>query len=149
MSTNNDSTPSAKIRPAACSAVFLTGVLLLLFSFPVYSQEGYKGSKLYMLIRADKRPLILYLDEFSTLRALDCADADCTVAIDGYRLDRAFGDTRPEMALRQDGRPLIVYRGASGGSLNVFDCDHSSCSSGMPRPLKTDASPTGVAIAIR
>lgn len=109
------------------------------------AQEGFAGSQPDMALPANGLPLIAYLKS-SRLRLLRCAEVRCRTASSSGDLDVLFG--RPRIALRNDGRPIIVYRGGPELGLRAFDCADSACSAGVSRSLDPVAV-VNVGVAIR
>jgi hypothetical protein len=91
------------------------------------------GSRPSIIVREDGRPFAFY-SFLGGNTAFDCADADCTT---GTRRDvggtgNASGDFT-ELALRPDGRPVLLYLRRSSNDVVVFDCADVNCSSGSDR----------------
>lgn len=85
-------------------------------------------------VRANNRPVLLNYESTShSLR--DCGDAACTTATT-ISLDPsvAFSILSQRVTLRPDGRPLVAY-GLGGGSIRIFDCANTGCTSGTARTL--------------
>lgn len=82
-----------------------------------------------LAVRADNRPLLL--NSGPTLH--DCNDAACSSASD-RPLDSGEPISASAIALRPDGRPLIVY-GTQLGAIKVFDCANVQCSGGTARAV--------------
>jgi hypothetical protein len=87
-----------------------------------------------LAIRTNGRPLVASAGIASSLSVHDCADAVCvasTRAIFDSGTTNAVG-----MALRGDGRALIVFGMAAGATdLRVLDCGNAGCSAGSSRSL--------------
>ena len=87
-----------------------------------------------LVIRGNGRPLVATAGIGSGLAVHDCADAVC---IGGTRTNFDSGTTNAVgMALRGDGRALVVFGASSGATdLRVFDCGNAGCSAGSSRSL--------------
>lgn len=111
---------------------------------------GGGGSIRFLLglaVRTDNRPLM-----FNTGPTLhDCNDAACSSATD-RPVDAGEPIGASAIAMRADGRPLVVY-GTQFGTIKVFDCANTQCSAGTARAV--DQVPnasfidTEVAVALR
>ena len=105
-----------------------------------------------IVLRDDTRPLIGYRGGIEQgLRVYDCADADCK---DGSARPLDSVPARGiNIAVRPDGRPLIVYGDADLAvrSVKVFDCDTIDCDSGTARiPAGQDGlTESGVSAVLR
>jgi hypothetical protein len=86
-----------------------------------------------LAIRADGRPLA-YFSSVGGSELYDCANTDCSAGTP--RTISAPGSstaTVMEMALRSDGRPLLLYYNNSLRDVFVYDCANAGCSSGTAR----------------
>ncbi|MDJ0655692.1 MAG: hypothetical protein QNJ40_16120 [Xanthomonadales bacterium] len=90
-------------------------------------------------------PLLAYLNDNRLLIAW-CSDPDCASISAARDIDNLVGT--PRIATRADGRPMIAYRGGSGGTLQAYDCADTDCSGGTIRPLDA-VSATGINILVR
>lgn len=109
---------------------------------------GDAGEGIALALRPDGRPLIAYLsDSTDSLSVYSCDDPACTTGtITAIETPVLLGSL--DMALRADGRAVIVYRqGGSPYSMRTWHCADVDCTSGVGRSHAT--TPTGVAIAIR
>jgi len=91
------------------------------------------SSPVSLVIRANGRPLVATAGVASSLLVHDCADAVClgsTLSIVDSNTTNAIG-----MALRADGRALIVFGRFPGSDVRVFDCGNAGCSAGSSRGL--------------
>jgi hypothetical protein len=82
-----------------------------------------------LAVRADNRPLLL--NGGPVLH--DCNDAACSSATD-RPIDSGEPISASAIALRADGRPLIVY-GTQFGAIKVFDCANTQCTGGSARAV--------------
>ncbi|MEM6496208.1 MAG: hypothetical protein AAF709_05725, partial [Pseudomonadota bacterium] len=130
-------TRQEKLRCSKGLRSMLATVLLLLPFVSAYAQDFF-GQGPDLVYRDNGLPLIAYIGLDNTLRLLDCVTPDCRAASDPVVLDvQANANGAPaRLALRNDGRPIIAYRGAGGQQLRVYDCADVGCESGVPRTLE-------------
>ena len=109
---------------------------------------GDAGEGIAMVLRSDGRPLIAFIDDTAdALRMYSCNDAACTAGVT-TTLDAPVVPSMVDLALRADGRAVVVYR--SFGSFNymrTWHCSNLDCTAGAS--AEHPAIPTGVAIVIR
>lgn len=99
------------------------------------------SSRPAIAIRPDGRPFAYYSNVGGS-SAWDCADADCTTG--AHREVSGSGNATSnvtELALRADGRPVMLYYSASTNAVSVFSCADVNCSSGQPRLLADEPDP--------
>lgn len=104
---------------------------------------------LSMALRTDGRPFIVYYDSLSGLHVYDCDNVTCS---SGQRRALPGGvPTGTSVAIRADGRPLIVIGGNAGAatSVRVFDCNDVACSAGVLRTLTPNTSRYPVSMVLR
>jgi len=92
-------------------------------------------------VRPDDRPFA-YFASVGGSQAYDCVDADCM----GGELREVSGSGNStssviELALREDGRPVLLYAVSNLNQVYVFVCDDLDCSSGTQRLLVAEPSP--------
>lgn len=95
-----------------------------------------------LALRPDQRPFA-YFSSVGGSRAYDCADAACTQgqAREVTGSGNSTG-TVIELALRDDGRPVLLYTVANQADVHLFLCDDVDCTSGTPRLLVDEAAGT-------
>jgi hypothetical protein len=82
-----------------------------------------------LAVRSDNRPLLL--NSGPVLH--DCNDAACSSATD-RPIDSGEPISASAIAVRADGRPLLVY-GTQFGAIKVFDCANTQCTAGSARAV--------------
>ncbi|WP_395794080.1 hypothetical protein [Aquimonas sp.] len=113
------------------------------------------ASRPSIALRPDGRPFAYYSNVGGSA-AWDCADADCSTGthreVSGS--GNATGDFT-ELAIRADGRPLMLYMSRSTNAVSVFSCADVNCSSGQtrlvadePDPSQQSTSVSGLGLAI-
>lgn len=112
---------------------------------------GDAGEGIALALRGDGRPLIAYIDgSGDSLHIYSCSNAECTVGISSA-LDTSVSPGTLDMALRADGRAVLVYQTIQSGGTpsyqRTWQCADIDCTSGAAR--NHDTYPTQVAIAIR
>jgi hypothetical protein len=86
-----------------------------------------------LAVRSDNRPVVSSSD-FSNGFLHDCSDAGCSATFDAISsATKPLGNL--PLTLRADGRPLVFYNQAGTGTLKLFDCNNTECSSGTARPV--------------
>ncbi len=94
-----------------------------------------------LAVRPDNRPVAYYASVGGSA-LFDCSNAGCSSgdsrAVSG---SGNFTSTIIEMALRADGRPVLLYTVSNLNDVFVFDCSDINCSSGTQRLLADE--PTG------
>ncbi|MCI1711249.1 MAG: hypothetical protein LKM32_00665 [Chiayiivirga sp.] len=86
-----------------------------------------------LAVRSDNRPVVSSSD-FSNGFLHDCSDAGCSANLRrDFLSNETFGQSA--LTLRADGRPLVFYNQAGTGTLKLFDCNNTECSSGTARPV--------------
>ncbi|MCC5866497.1 MAG: collagen-like protein, partial [Wenzhouxiangella sp.] len=98
--------------------------------------------KVAIEVRADGRPLIAFSEHdssglFYLAKLVDCENTACTqrsVRTLDFDFSGVLG-TALGFAVRQDGRPLVVYNHQQANQLRAYDCANDSCSSGTIRVL--------------
>lgn len=112
-----------------------------------HQMVGYDPS---IIVGADMTPLISYtFNDLEHLRLFDCVDQNCTGG--GYiTLDNtgARGFPTHAMIMRNDGRPIIVYRDTASGALMLYDCATSDCTIGTSRVLDATGDSYSASIAL-
>ncbi|MGW4968205.1 hypothetical protein ACWEPL_64310 [Nonomuraea sp. NPDC004186] len=99
-----------------------------------FDDSGYRS--LAVAVGADDRPVAARLNSRNgALSVITCADADCTTP--RVTTARDCRDTEPSyesrmrggvsMAMRADGRPVIVHRDMRDGSVSLLDCRDRDC----------------------
>ena len=86
-------------------------------------------------VRPDNRPIIYYASVGGS-ELYDCADANCSSG--SARAVSGSGNSTSnvlEMALRTDGRPVLLYAVSNLNDVYVFDCADVNCTSGSPHLL--------------
>ena len=99
------------------------------------------SSRPAIAVRADGRPFAYY-SYVGGSAAWDCADAECTTG--ALREVSGTGNSTSnvtELAIRTDGRPLMLYYRASTNDVFVFSCADVGCSSGTERLLANEPDP--------
>ena len=92
-------------------------------------------------VRPDNRPVGYYANVGGSA-LYDCSDASCSSGVPReVSGDGNFTSTVIEMALRADGRPVLLYTVSNLNDVYVFDCSDLNCSSGTQRLLADE--PTG------
>jgi hypothetical protein len=93
-----------------------------------------------LAVRADQRPFA-YVASVGGSQAYDCSDPACT---DGnLREVSGSGNSTSEvieMALRADGRPVLLYTTSNLNDVHLFVCADVACSSGTQRLLVDEPS---------
>ncbi len=120
-------------------------------SMRTIATAGDAGEGIALALRGDGRPLIAYIDDSSdTLHIYSCSNVECTAGTSSP-LESPVVPGTVDMALRADGRAVVVYETMqSGGTpsyMRTWQCADIDCSSGTAR--NHDTYPTEVAIAIR
>ena len=102
---------------------------------------GNSDARPAIAVRPDNRPFGYY-SSVGGSAAYDCSNADCgsgsarAVSGEGNSTGNVI-----EMALRADGRPVLLYAVSNLNDVYVFDCADVNCSSGTQRLLADE--PTG------
>ena len=99
------------------------------------------SSRPSIAIRPDGRPFAYYASVGGSA-AWDCADADCTTGT--HREVSGSGNATgnfTELALRADGRPVMLYYNASTNDVFAFTCADTDCTTGQPRLLADEPDP--------
>lgn len=112
---------------------------------------GDAGEGIALALRGDGRPLIAYIDgSGDSLHIYSCSNAECTAGTSSA-LDTSVSPGSLDMALRADGRAVLVYQTIQSGGTpsyqRTWQCADIDCTSGTAR--NHDTYPTQVAIAIR
>ena len=111
------------------------------------------GSRPSIAVRPDGRPFAYYSFVGGTA-AWDCADSDCSSGtlrqVSGAG---NFTSDFSELALRADGRPVMLYRRGNTNDVFVFSCADINCTSGTERliadePTTQSTQVAGLALAI-
>jgi hypothetical protein len=86
-------------------------------------------------VRPDGRPFA-YFSNVGGSRAFDCSDAACSDGV-GREVSGTGNSTGSvlELALRADGRPVLLYTVSNQNDVHVFLCADVDCSSGSARLL--------------
>ncbi len=100
-----------------------------------------------LAVRTDNRPLVVNAGPLLH----DCNDAGCS-SVTNRSFDAGESISASAIALRADGRPLLVYA-TFANAVKVFDCADTACSSGSARAIDLVAQAyfpdTEVAVALR
>lgn len=99
-----------------------------------------------LAVRSDNRPVVV--NSGPTLH--DCTDAACS-SNTARSFDAGESVQQSAIAMRADGRPLLVY-GTGTGAIKIFDCAGTDCSSGTVGVLDQSSLFLGdleIAIALR
>lgn len=96
------------------------------------------ASRPSIAIRPDGRPFAYY-SSVGGSAAWDCADADCTTGTNREvsGAGNATGNAT-ELALRADGRPVMLYYNATTNDVFLFTCADVNCTSGQQRLLANE-----------
>jgi hypothetical protein len=111
------------------------------------------ASRPAIAVRPDGRPFA-YFSYVGGTAAWDCADADCSAG--ALRQVSGTGNSTSnitELALRADGRPLMLYYRSSTNDVFLFSCADVNCTSGTERlvvdePTTQSTTLAGLALAI-
>lgn len=92
-------------------------------------------------IRPDGRPFAYY-SSVGGSAAWDCADADCTTGTN-REVSGSGNNTSnvTELALRADGRPVMLYYNAATNAVSLFVCADVNCTTGQARLLADEPDP--------
>lgn len=96
---------------------------------------GNSDTRPTVAVRPDNRPVIYY-SSLGGSELYDCADANCSSG--SARAVSGSGNSTSnvlEMALRTDGRPVLLYAVSNLNDVYVFDCADVNCASGSQRLL--------------
>ena len=99
------------------------------------------SSRPAIAVRPNGRPFAYYSYAGGSA-AWDCADAECTTGT--LRQVSGTGNSTSnitELAIRADGRPLMLYYRASTNDVFVFSCADVDCGSGTERLLANEPDP--------
>lgn len=94
-------------------------------------------------VRPDGRPVIFYASVGGS-ELYDCADVTCSSG--SSRMVSGSGNSTSnvmEMALRADGRPVLLYVVSNTNDVFVFDCADVNCSNGTSRLLVDEPTTNG------
>jgi hypothetical protein len=99
------------------------------------------ASRPSIAIRPDGRPFAYYSSGGGS-SAWDCADPDCTTGTNREvsGAGNATSDVT-ELALRADGRPVMLYQNRNTNAVFLFTCADVNCSSGQSRLLADEPDP--------
>ncbi len=114
---------------AQCTDVFCSSVTRA--PLPFFNSDARPA----LSIRPNGRPFG-YFSSVGGSEAYDCADADCSSG--NARMVSGSGNSTSdviEMALRADGRPVLLYAVSNLNDVYIFDCADIDCSSGTQRLL--------------
>ncbi|MEU6721128.1 hypothetical protein ABZ897_57575 [Nonomuraea sp. NPDC046802] len=90
-----------------------------------YYSDGQAGAA--MLIRADGRPLIAYLDvDDGAIKLLDCHTRECSES-GTTTLSPSGHNTAPAMVLDRDGRALVAYQNLDREQIVIATCTGPRC----------------------
>ncbi|MEV4578520.1 hypothetical protein AB0K16_35300 [Nonomuraea jabiensis] len=108
-----------------------------------YYSDGQAGAA--MLVRADGRPLIAYLDvNDSAIKLLDCRTRECSQA-GTTTLSGPGHNTAPAMVLDRDGRVLVAYQDLDRDRIVIATCTGTAC---VRTPVTTIARGGGRGLAM-
>jgi hypothetical protein len=94
-----------------------------------------------LAVRPDDRPIVYFANAGGT-RAYDCADAACSSgAVRVITGDASQTGNVVEVAVRTDGRPVLLHVIANQNNVNLFLCEDQNCSSGTLRVLTSEPTP--------
>ena len=95
-----------------------------------------------LALRPDQRPFA-YFASFGGSAAYDCADPACAAG-EAREVTGSGNSTSNviELALRDDGRPVLLYTVSNQSDVHLFLCADLDCSSGTSRLLVDEASGT-------
>ncbi|MFF4621350.1 hypothetical protein [Nonomuraea jabiensis] len=96
---------------------------------PVRGSTGYSDGQAgaAMLVRADGRPLIAYLDvSDGAIKLLDCRTRECSQA-GTTTLSEPGHHTAPTMVLDRDGRVLVAYQDLDRERIVIATCTGTGC----------------------
>lgn len=106
------------------------------------------GSRPGVVVRQalNNRPFVYYTS-FGGTAAYDCADASCSSGTE-RPISGSGTSNATEVALRSDGRPVLLYYHRPSNVISVFICADSACSSGTAQVLvdEPDESVSGTSV---
>lgn len=99
------------------------------------------SSRPSIAIRPDGRPFAYY-SSVGGSAAWDCADADCTTGTP-REVSGSGNNTSnfTELAIRADGRPVMLYYNAATNDVFAFVCADANCTAGQQRLLANEPDP--------
>jgi hypothetical protein len=99
------------------------------------------SSRPSIAIRPNGRPFAYY-SSVGGSAAWDCADADCTTGTN-REVSGSGNNTSnvTELALRADGRPVMLYYNAATNAVSLFVCADVNCTTGVARLLADEPDP--------
>lgn len=100
-----------------------------------------------LAVRADNHPIVYYAS-LGGSELYDCDDIACSSG--NPRMVSGSGNATSsyiEMALRTDGRPVLLYASTSANDVFVFDCADLDCSNGTQRLLVDEPTGNGTSVS--
>jgi hypothetical protein len=99
------------------------------------------SSRPAIAIRPDGRPFAYY-SSVGGSAAWDCADVGCTTGAN-REVSGSGNNTSnaTELALRADGRPVMLYYNAATNAVSLFSCTDVNCTTGQARLLADEPDP--------